>query len=487
MSKKVQVLFSDACKNSDVACVGVRDQEWSKSAQHFDKVSGGLLKESASLASFSGKKGECLKVTVPSSCGVSVVLLVGFGEAQSFVDFKEVGGAAIASLQKSGVRRVALMCDDLSQDQAKGFTFGAVLRSYYFDHYKKSEKALIEEITAVSDHKDLESAYKEYDLLAESMFFVRDIVNEPGNAINPDTLPQKIKEFESLGLKVEVLGEAELKKHGMNAMLGVGQGSHFESRMVVMSWNGGDASDQPLTFVGKGVTFDSGGLSLKPADSMEEMKDDMGGAAVVIGLLSHLAKRKAKVNAVGLVGLVENMPSSTAQRPGDIVKTASGQTVEVLNTDAEGRLVLCDVMTYCQKNHKPKVMIDLATLTGAILIGLGNEYAGIFSESDTLIKELQDASKETGDAVWHMPFHKHYDDELDSYIADMRNIGTSRNAGSSKAAHFLKRFVEKDLPWVHIDIAGTAFNSKKSLPYNTKGATGYGVSLLDAWVRKYEK
>jgi leucyl aminopeptidase len=322
------------------------------------------------------------------------------------------------------------------------------------------------------------------DKVADGIFFTRDLVSEPPNVLYPETLARHARSLAKLGVKVEVLGIAQMKKLGMGALLGVGQGSVRESRLVVMRWDGGGRrgpgrASAPIAFIGKGVTFDTGGISIKPAANMGDMKWDMGGSAVVIGLMKALAGRKAKVNAVGVVGLVENMPDGNAQRPGDIVTSMSGQTIEVLNTDAEGRLVLADALWYCKERFKPKFMIDLATLTGAIIIALGHETAGMFSNNDVLAGRLAAAGKAVREPVWRLPLGEDYDKALKSTIADMRNIG-GRAAGSITAAQFLQRFVGK-VPWVHLDIAGVAW-SEKEAPTAPRGGTGFGVRLLDRLV-----
>jgi leucyl aminopeptidase len=318
------------------------------------------------------------------------------------------------------------------------------------------------------------------------VYLARDLVSEPPNVLNPAEMAKRCEALTELGLQVEVLGPQEMERLGFGALLGVAQGSVNEPRMVVMRWNGGgsgkpvaSASAKPVAFIGKGVTFDTGGISIKPAAGMEDMKWDMAGAGTVIGLMAALAARRAKVNAVGLVGLVENMPSGTAQRPGDVVKSYSGQTVEVINTDAEGRLVLADVLWYCQEKFDPRFMVDLATLTGAIIIGLGHEHAGLFSNDDALAQQLLEAGSATGEKVWRMPLAEAYDKQLKSEIADMKNVG-GRPAGSVTAAQFLQRFVNGK-PWAHLDIAGTAWSSKDA-PCVPKGATAFGVRLLDRMV-----
>jgi len=320
------------------------------------------------------------------------------------------------------------------------------------------------------------------------VFFTRDLVSEPANILYPDSFAKQAKSLERLGVKVEVLGEAQMRRLGMGALLGVGQGSVRESKMVVMQWNGsgrknrGKKAEAPVAFVGKGVTFDTGGISIKPSAGMEDMKWDMGGAGVVVGLLKALAGRKAKANVVGVVGLVENMPDGNAQRPGDIVTSMSGQTIEVLNTDAEGRLVLADALWYTKERFKPKFMVNLATLTGAIIISLGNQHAGLFSNNDTLSERLTQAGKDVDEPLWRMPISPEYDKMINSDAADMKNIG-GRGAGSITAAQFLHRFVDK-VPWAHLDIAGVTW-SKTDAPTVPKGGTAFGVRLLDQLVRNH--
>ena len=335
-----------------------------------------------------------------------------------------------------------------------------------------------------------ERAYEPLDKTASAVFFTRDLVSEPANVIYPDTLAAQARTLTDLGVVVEVLDENKMRKLGMNALLGVGQGSIRPPRLVVMEWHGsppgGDKHSPPIAFIGKGVTFDTGGISIKPAAGMGDMKWDMAGSAVVIGLMQLLAARKAKVDAVGLVGLVENMPSGTAQRPGDIVTSMSGQTIEVLNTDAEGRLVLADALWYCQDRYKPRLMIDLATLTGAVIVALGHHCAGLFSNNDELANQLIEAGKAVGEEVWRLPLDESYDREIDSDAADVKNIGGGRAAGSILGAQFIQRFVN-DVPWAHLDIAGTAWSSKDA-PTVPKGATAFGVRLLDQLVAQhYEK
>ena len=328
------------------------------------------------------------------------------------------------------------------------------------------------------------SIFKTFESVKEGVFLARDLVSEPPNELNPKNYTEEIKKLNKLGLKVEVFGEKDLKKMGMNSLLGVGKGSANETFLVTIKWNGKKDKGKPLCFVGKGVCFDTGGISLKPARFMEEMKYDMGGSAVVVGLMKTLALRKAKINVVGVVGLVENMPGSNAQRPGDIVKSYSGKTIEVLNTDAEGRLVLADALAYAEKKFEPKFIIDLATLTGAIIVALGEEYAGLFSNDDQLCERLFKIGNSINEKVWRLPLHKNYDKLINSKYADVQNINYAGGAGSITAAQFLQRFILNKTPWAHLDIAGMAF-SKKAASINSGGATGFGVRLLNDLIKNY--
>ena len=364
---------------------------------------------------------------------------------------------------------------------AADITMGVVLRDYDFMDHKTGSDAREGAITAMCNAPDEVSEMAAPRLaVAEGTFFTRDLVNEPANILTTTTFADRLVEMESIGLKVEVLEEDQLAKLGMRTLLAVGQGSESQSKVVIMEWNGGAAGQAPLALVGKGVVFDTGGISLKPAAGMEDMTMDMGGAGTVAGVMRALALRKAKANVVGIVGLVENMPSGTAIRPGDVVTSMKGDTVEILNTDAEGRLVLCDAMWYTQERFEPAAMIDLATLTGAIIIGLGHENAGVFSNDDDLCRSFLKAAEAEGEGAWRMPLGQAYDDMLKSPIADMKNIG-GRPAGSVTAAQFLQRFVKKDVPWIHLDIAGVA-SIKSDTALAPKGATGWGVRALDRLV-----
>ena len=409
---------------------------------------------------------------------------------------EESGGTFFSYLKKfKGINKIDLCPDTIEFDKDKlvtffsEFIFGFNLKNYKFDKYKTLNQDKIDKKNnfkiITSNKEKIEKKYKYYDAIKEGVFLSRDLVSEPPNVLNPKAYVKKIQKLSKLGLKVKSYNEKELKKLGLNALLGVGQGSVNETYLVTIEWNGENNSlKKPLTFVGKGVCFDTGGISLKPAKFMEEMKYDMAGSAAVVGLLKSLALRKAKVNAVGVVGLVENMPGGNAQRPGDVVKSYSGKTIEVLNTDAEGRLVLADALSFAEKKYKPKFIIDLATLTGAIIISLGEEYAGLFSNNEELSKNIFKASENVNEKVWRLPLHKNYDKLIDSSIADVQNINYSGGAGSITAAQFLQRFIINKTPWAHLDIAGMAF-SKKAANLNPGGATGFGVRLLNNLIKEY--
>jgi len=407
---------------------------------------------------------------------------------------EEVGGDFFSYLKKfKSIKIVDLYADSLDLDKESlgkflsKFVFGFNLKSYTFNKYKTLKRDTIGRkinFKIITLYKQIiEKKYKYYEAVKQGVYLARDLVSEPPNVLNPKVYIQEIRKLSKLGLNIKIYDEKKMKKLGLNALLGVGQGSINESYLATIEWNG-KKSKHPLAFVGKGVCFDTGGISLKPAKFMEEMKYDMAGSAVVVGLLKSLALRKAKVDVVGVVGLVENMPGGNAQRPGDIVRSYSGKTIEVLNTDAEGRLVLADALTFTEKKYKPKFIIDLATLTGAIIISLGEEYAGLFSNNDELSKNIFKASENVNEKVWRLPLHKNYDKLMDSSIADVQNINYSGGAGSITAAQFLQRFILNKTPWAHLDIAGMAF-SKKAANLNSGGATGFGVRLLNNLIKKY--
>jgi leucyl aminopeptidase len=470
-----------------------------------DGASGGAATRAAAAAAFKGRKGQSCTILAPAGTGLSRIVLIGLGKAAELTPLgaEEAGGAAYAALTQDAAAAIdarGVCAAGLGADGAVRAALGAVLRSYRFDRYRTKEKPedkpKLAKLAVMTDEAaTAKSAWPAAKAVADGVFLARDLVSEPPNVLNPAEMADRCLALKSLGLSVEVLGPKEMKKLGFGALLGVAQGSANEPRMVVMQWHGASGGKpargakaakaaKPLAFIGKGVTFDTGGISIKPAAGMEDMKWDMAGAGTVVGLMAALAGRKAKVDAVGLVGLVENMPSGTAMRPGDVVSTASGQTVEVLNTDAEGRLVLADVMWYCKQRFDPAFMIDLATLTGAIIISLGHEHAGLFANDDALAQTLIAAGKATGETVWRMPLGDAYDKLLKSDIADMKNIG-GRAGGSITAAQFLQRFVD-GCPWAHLDIAGTAWSSKDK-PTTPKGATAFGVRLLDTLVAEHHE
>ena len=416
------------------------------------------------------------------------ILLVGVGSGTDRAEAAEkLGGTAAARLLTSGEKTAVIDLTGLGYDAdaAARVALAAALRSWRYDRYrtklKDNLKPTLERIVVVGGGTGAEQRYESrWAPVVEGVSLTRELVTEPANIIYPQSFVERVRaSLDGTGVDIEVLDRAQMEKLGMGALLGVAQGSAREARLMVLKWNGGGAG-QPTAFVGKGVTFDTGGISIKPAAGMEAMKWDMGGAGAVAGALKALALRKAKANVVGICGLVENMPGGNAQRPGDVVTSLSGQTVEVINTDAEGRLVLADAIAYVQRNFKPGTVIDLATLTGAILVSLGHEWAGLFSNDEELASELLKAAAESGDKLWRMPLAESFDRLIDSPIADMKNVGP-REGGSITAAHFIQRFVESGVKWAHIDMAGKAWADKPSPTYE-KGATGFGVRLLDQYV-----
>ena len=419
------------------------------------------------------------------------IIFIKINDDEKLSTIEQAGATFYIFLKKNKLNKINLYSDTLKRKSNKKnilhFIHGLNLKSYTFNKYKSfvKDKSIFPIIVFSKDPKFLNESYKKYYAIESGVNLTRDLVSEPPNVLNPKKYVEIIKKLSSLGLKIKVYNEKKLKSMGMNALLGVGQGSINETFLVTLEWRGNKASkDKPLAFVGKGVCFDTGGISLKPARFMEEMKYDMGGSAVVVGLLKTLAIRKAKINAVGVVGLVENMPGGNAQRPGDIVKSYSGKTIEVLNTDAEGRLVLADALSFTEKKFKPKFIIDLATLTGAIIMALGEEYAGLFSNNDDLSEKIFKIGNEIGEKVWRLPLHENYNKLMNSTIADVQNINYVGGAGSITAAEFLQRFILNKTPWAHLDIAGMAF-SKKAANLNPSGATGFGVRLLNQLVEEY--
>ncbi len=510
----MKIVFSKpSIPTSGALVVGVlANRRLTPSAKQIDHRTRGALIRAMKSSRFKGNKDQVLALVAPAGSRLDRVVAVGLGKAESLTEknLVELGGVIYANLAMTGSGTAAVMTDEIkgcpveAAEMAAALALGARLRSYRFDKYKTKLKAASKPSLKTlkvmcSGFNQAREAFNVSDKVADGVFLTRDLVTEPPNILYPETLAQQAKILAKLGIKVEVLGVSQMRRLGMGALLGVAQGSEREPKLVVMQWNGASKpapksgpgkpagkrkSASPIAFIGKGVTFDTGGISLKPSNGMEEMKYDMGGSAVVIGLMKALAGRKAKVNAVGVVGLVENMPSGKAQRPSDIVTSMSGQTIEVLNTDAEGRLVLADALWYTKERFKPRFMIDLATLTGAIVIALGSEHAGLFSNDDELSGRITEAGKQIGEKVWRLPMGKAYDKMIQSQAADVQNISSGgRGAGSITAAQFLKRFVD-DSPWAHIDIAGVAWGKQDS-NVAPKGGTGFGVRLLDRLVANH--
>ena len=452
-----------------------------------------LVGRAARSERFTGKSGSALDIVAPAGLKAARLIVIGTGKAadRKSQDLVKLGGVVMGKVPSAATEATILLelaDGPLKPEAAADVALGTVLRTYSFDRYKTKRKegeeapAKARVTLGVADVTGARKAWAKREAVAEGVVFARDLVNEPPNVLYPVEFAGRAAALRKLGVGIEILDVKAMKKLGMGALLGVGQGSRQDSRVVVMRWNGGKKGAPPLAFIGKGVCFDTGGISIKPAASMEDMKGDMAGAACVVGLMQALAGRKAKVNAIGAIGLVENMPDGNAQRPGDIVTSMSGQTIEIINTDAEGRLVLADVVHYVNTKYKPKFMIDLATLTGAIIIALGQEHAGMFSNDDKLAERLTQAGLETGERVWRMPLAPEYDKLIDSKFADMKNTG-GRFGGAITAAQFIQRFVGKT-PWAHLDIAGTGFASPPS-DINKSWGSGWGVRLLDRLVAKH--
>ncbi len=414
-------------------------------------------------------------------------IFVNCNNSKSSLDFEKLGSELFLFLKNSKIDTsfIDVNVCPLTNIQLEKILHGIQLKSYNFNIYKSEKKKNTNiNLNVVGKNiKKINLLRNKLNALLEGIFLTRDLVSEPGNILHPDEYAKRITKLRKFGLKVTVYDQKKLKKLGCNALLGVGQGSIRGSYLVTMEWNGSKTKSRPLAFVGKGVCFDTGGISLKPAKFMEDMTYDMAGSATVVGLMKTLALRKSKINAVGVVGLVENMPGGNAQRPGDIVKSYSGQTIEVLNTDAEGRLVLADALTYTEEKFKPSLIVDLATLTGAIIVALGSEYAGLWSNSEKLAKQLLDAGEKVEEKLWKMPLHENYNKLMNSKTADMQNINYVGGAGSTTAAQFLQRFIINKTPWAHLDIAGMAF-SKYAGALNSGGATGYGVRLLNKFIEE---
>jgi leucyl aminopeptidase len=491
----MQITFSAAAlpKSGAIVIPVFEDGEKPKAYDELDKATEGGLERAVKAADFKAKKGKTLDIVAPAGLGNSRIVLIGAGSAKNFsaLDAEALGGSIAAKLLAGGDKNAVIALSGLSLKKPAADEFaarvgnGARLKCYRFDKYrtkeKKEDKPVLAKITVNTTSAKAKDVYADLEKVGDGVFLTRDLVSEPANILFPDSFAKRCQELTKLGVKVTVLTEAQMKKLGMGSLLGVAQGSAREPKLVAMEWMGGKKGDAPVAFVGKGVTFDTGGISLKPAAGMEDMKWDMGGAGAVTGAMAALAGRKAKANVIGVIGLVENMPDGNAQRPGDVVTSMSGQTIEVLNTDAEGRLVLADALWWTQETYKPKTVIDLATLTGAIIISLANEFAGMFTKDDKLAKALDAAGEASGDKLWRMPLTQAHDEMIKSEIADMQNIG-GKGGGSSTAAAFLGRFIKDGVSWAHLDIAGMAWSTKDK-PTCPKGGTGYGVRLLDEFVR----
>ncbi|MBR2536321.1 MAG: leucyl aminopeptidase [Hyphomicrobium sp.] len=477
--------------------------ELGSKAKDLDSKSAGSIAKAAAAADYKGKHKATLEILAPAKIGVDRLIVAGTGKGGTLSELQliELGGAILGAIQARKGASASVVIDidgteDLKVEEiAATIAQGAFLRHYNFKKYhtkKNAEEAVADKnglkklVFHVAHADKAKAAFQPLKAVANGVNLARELVNEPANILGPVELAEKTKALEKLGVDVEILDVKEMEKLGMGSLLCVGQGSARPSRMAVMVWNGakGNKKQKPVCFVGKGVIFDTGGISIKPAAGMEDMKGDMGGAAAVVGVMHALAERKANVNAVGLIGCVENMPSGNAVRPGDIVTSMSGQTIEIINTDAEGRLVLADVLWYAQEKFKPKLIVNLATLTGAIMIALGKEFAGMFVNDEKLADELSQASRVTGEKIWRMPLDKAFDKAMDSRFADMKNAG-GRWGGSCTAAAFLQRFI-KDTPWCHLDVAGTAMDGAKT-DFNTSWGSGWGVRLLDRFVADHHE
>ncbi len=483
-----------------VAVMGGEGGHLFAAGQALDAATNGRIAKALKAARFTGSAGQAVDVFAPDGVDYERVVVIGVGkpDAADGMAVERWAGAAVKRMLTGGGEKIALMPDALpgvaAAEVAAHAAMGARLAAYRFDTYrtkmKPEQTPTLKAVDIVMDGPAAARARAEKDAaVAEGVFFARDLVSEPANILYPDSFAERLRDLETLGVEVEILGPTQMEKLGMGALLGVAQGSQRPGRLVTMFWKGARSkTGRPLALVGKGVTFDTGGISIKPAAAMDEMKGDMGGAAAVAGTIKALAQRKAKANVVGVVALVENMPGANAQRPGDIVTTMSGQTIEVLNTDAEGRLILADAVWYAQDKFSPSAVIDLATLTGAVIVALGNEHAGLYSNDDDLAQSIVSAAQAEGEPVWRMPLGAAYDKLIDTPNADMKNIAGKPVAGSIVGAQFVKRFVKDGTPWAHLDIAGTAWKSGPyEDPLSPAWATGYGVRLLNRLIaNKYE-
>jgi len=486
--------------SGNVAMLVAADKQLLATAQVIDRESSGTLTRALGAGRFTGGKAQTLTVLGHTGGSIDRLLLLGVGKPRELDarTAESLGGTIAMEANAAGHKAVTVVVDPVKGSKlspaqiAAHIALGAQLRNYRFDKYKTKDKPeqklSLEQVTiCVAGPADAKRTYAKLEPTIGAVFFTRDLVSEPANELFPAEFAKRAKDLTKLGVKVQILGETEMKKLGMNVLLAVGQGSERESQLLVMTWMNGPKNQKPVALIGKGVCFDTGGISLKPAGGMEDMKWDMGGAGAVTGAMMAIAGRKARANVVAVCALVENMPDGNATRPGDVVKSMSGQTVEIINTDAEGRLILCDAMWYAQENFKPQAMIELSTLTGAIIVALGHERAGLFSNNTSLSNKLRKAGSEVGEKLWRMPLGPNYDRLIDSDIADMRNVSNGRDGGSITAAQFLQRFVQEGVAWAHLDIAGKAWSNKGDST-TPKGATAYGVRLLDRLIAdSYEK
>jgi leucyl aminopeptidase len=443
-----------------------------------------MVHDTAKLARFKGEAGQSFLLIASEGGKLVRIVLLGVADGDAG-DYQKAGGEIIAKVQTSGAKHIAIHAENLSAQAAAEAAYGATLRNWRMDKYRtklaETAKPSVEALSVAGAPAETAALWTRYAAIADGVALTKELVTEPANIIYPESFVERCKHLADLGVEITILDDKQMAELGMGALLGVAQGSRRPARLLAMKWDGtGGAQERPVAFVGKGVTFDTGGISIKPAAGMEDMKWDMGGAGAVAGVMKALAGRKAKAHVVGICGLVENMPDGNAQRPGDIVTSMSGQTIEVLNTDAEGRLVLCDALHWTQETFNPEYIVDLATLTGAIIVSLGSEYAGMFTNDDGLADKLNAAGKASGDQLWRFPLSKAYDKMIDSPIADMKNIG-GKGAGSITAAQFLQRFIKEGVKWAHLDIAGTVWADKPGAVWD-KGATGFGVRLLDRFV-----
>ena len=495
MSAPIEIEFETeeegalAAAGGTVVVLALGPDALTPAAKAADAAMGGGLTRAVAAAEWAGKAGDLIRFPAPAGLAADALLLVSLGAEPSVEDARKAGGAVAAAVTgKAAKKGISVFAGGTGAPEiAAALAFGMALRAYAFDVYKTGEDEKVErgEVRLYAEAPEKVSRAARDDMaVAEGVFFTRDLVNEPANVLGTEEFAARLAAMGELGLEVEILEEADLKSLGMRALLGVGEGSCQPSKVVVMQWKGG-GDEAPVALVGKGVVFDTGGISLKPAGGMEEMTMDMGGAGLVAGVMRALALRGAKTNVVGLVGLVENMPDGKAQRPGDIVKSMKGDTIEVINTDAEGRLVLADVLWYAQERFKPACMMNFATLTGAMIIALGHQYAGYFANDDAFADEFGAAAKAAGEKAWRLPMDPAFDKQIKSRLADIKNTG-GRPAGSITAAQFLKRFVKDEVPWIHVDIAGVALMSEAT-DLAPRGATGWGVRAVDALVKGREK